>query len=224
MADQNLQDVKKFSPSPSTGWDILTSNKNLLQTGDIIHVQSRGLLSRLIRFFSRADEEIPSWASHSAMVLRVDEQIEIIEALTTTVIRPITAYNGTNAKLLVCRKTGGINELHKQKRIEKAEYYNGLRYGYVRILCHALDRLFDNRYIFRRLLKYENYPICSWLVAYVYDRILNLDFDVPPDAVQPDDILDYCVAKEWNFVWSDSETSIADFCKTYKLPNKDDKA
>jgi hypothetical protein len=220
MADQNSQGGGKFCPKPATGWDILTANKNLLQTGDVIHVQSRGLLSKLIRFFSRSDEEGPSWASHSAMVLRVDEQIEIIEALTTTVIRPITAYKDTNAKLLVCRKPAGIDEPHKQQMIEKAEYYNGMRYGYVRIVCHALDRFFDNRYIFRRLLKYENYPICSWLVAYVYDRILKYQFGVPPDAAQPDDILDYCVAKDWDFIWSDSDTSVADFCKTYDLPAK----
>ena len=212
----------KFCPKPTTGWDELAANKNFLQTGDIIHVLSRGLLSKLIRFFSRADEEGPSWASHSAMVLRVGEEIEIIEALTKTVIRPITAYKGTKAKLLVCRKPGGLDTQNKQKMIEKAKYYKGKPYGYLKIVCHALDRFFDNRYVFRRLIKVDNYPICSWLVAYVYDRVISYQFGVPPNAAQPDDILDHCVDCDWEFVWADSSQSVADFCRTYMLPNKND--
>ena len=84
----------KYCPKPKTGWDELARDKAILQTGDVIHVQSRGLLSNLVRFFSKADKEEPSWSSHSAMVLRVGEEVEIIEALWRTVIRPITAYEG----------------------------------------------------------------------------------------------------------------------------------
>jgi hypothetical protein len=120
----------KYCPKPKTGWDELARDKAILQTGDVIHFQSRGLLSKLVRFFSRADEEEQSWASHSAMVLRVDEEIEIIEALWRTVIRPITAYGGKKSKLLVCRKPGGIEEEQKQQMVKKAEYYEGKIYGF----------------------------------------------------------------------------------------------
>jgi hypothetical protein len=210
--------IDKFCPKPNIGWDELAANKNILQTGDVIHVQSRGLLSKLIRFFSRADKEKPSWASHSAIVLRVGEEIEIIEALYKTVIRPITAYKGTKAKLLVCRKPGGIDEQNKQKMIEKAVYYEGKPYGYLEIAFHVLDRLLNNRYVFRRLIKDNDYPICSWLVAYVYYKVIDYQFGVPPNAAQPDDILDHCVDCDWEFVWADSSRSVADFCGTYMLP------
>jgi hypothetical protein len=214
----------KSCPKLKTGWDELARGNTILQTGDVIHVQNRGLLSKLVRFFSRADQEEPSWASHSAMVLRVGEEIEIIEALWRTVIRPITAYEGEKSKLLVCRKPGGIDEQQKQKMIEKAEHYKGTTYGYVRIGLHALDRLLNNRYVFRRLIKNNKYPICSWLVAYVYDRVLRYNFGVEPNATQPDDILDHCLDYDWEFVWADSGQSVADFCRTYKLPDEDNVA
>jgi len=214
----------KSCPEPKTGWDELAADKAILQTGDVIHVQNRGLLSKLVRFFSRADEEEPSWASHSAMVLRAGEEIEIIEALWTTVIRPITAYKGVKSKLLVCRKPGGIDEEQKQKMIEKAEYYKGQTYGYLKIVFHVLDRFLNNRYVFRRLIENNEYPICSWLVAYVYDRILGYQFGTEPNAAQPDDLLDHCLDYDWEFIWADSGKSAADFCRTYELSDKNEVA
>ena len=212
----------KSCPRPKVGWDELAKDKSILQTGDVIHVQSRGILSKMVRFFSRARKEEPSWASHSAMVLRVGEEIEIIEALWRTLIRPITAYKGKKSKLLVCRKPGGIEEERKQKMIEKAEYYEGKPYGFWEIAFHVLDRLLNNSYVFRRLIKHNDYPICSWLVAYVYDRVLGYHFGAPPNAAQPDDLLDHCIDYDWEFIWADSSQSVADFCRTYKLPDEDD--
>jgi hypothetical protein len=214
----------KLCPKPKIGWDELAADITILQTGDIIHVQNRGILSKLILFFSRAWKEEPSWASHTAMVLRVGEEIEIIEALWRTVIRPITVYKDKKAKLLVCRKPGSIEEEQKQKMIEKAEYYKGKIYGFWKIAYHVLDRLLDNRYVFRRLIKDNKYPICSWLVAYVYDRILDYQFGTEPNAAQPDDILDYCLDCDWDFIWSDSDKSVADLCRTYKLSDKNNVA
>lgn len=207
----------KSCPKLKTGWEVLAADKAILQTGDVIHVQNWGILSKLIRFFSRARKEEPSWASHTAMVLRVGDEIEIIEALWRTVIRPITAYEGKKSMLLVCRKPGGIEEEQKQKMIEKAEYYKGKTYGYRKIAYHILDRFLNNRYVFRRLIENNEYPICSWLVAYVYDRILGYQFGTEPKAAQPDDLLDHCLDYDWDFIWADSDKSAADFCRTYKL-------
>jgi hypothetical protein len=214
----------KYCPKPKTGWDKLAGDKVILQTGDVIHVQSSGLLSKLVRFISKSDEEEPSWASHSAMVLRVDEEMEIIEAIWRTVVRPIKVYEGKKAKLLVCRKPGGIEEEQKQEMVKKAEYYKGKIYGFWEITFHVLDRFLNNSYFFRRLIKDNDYPICSWLVAYVYDRVLGYGFGAPPNAAQPDDLLDHCVDSDWEFIWADSRESVADFCRTYKLSDADDSA
>lgn len=216
--------INKTVIKPKIGWDELINNIALLQTGDVIHVQSRGILSKLVRFFSRANKEEKSWASHSAMVLRVSNQIEIIEALAKTVIRPITAYKGKKAKLLICRKPDGIEQGQQQKMIVKAEYYEGKIYGFWEIAFHALDRLLNNSYVFRRLIKDDDYPICSWLVAYVYYKVLGYKFGTEPNAAQPDDILDHCVKSNWDFIWADSEESVEDFKKTYKLSADDDTA
>jgi len=214
----------KSCPKPKTGWDELAREKAILQTGDVIHVQSRGLLANLVLFFSKADKEEPSWSSHSAMVLRVGEEIEIIEALWKTVIRPITAYKGKESKLLVCRKPGGIEEEQKQKMVKKAEYYEGKIYGFWEITFHVLDRCLNNSYVFRRMIKDNDYPICSWLVAYVYDKVLGYHFGAMPNEAQPDDLLDHCVDNDWEFIWADSRKSVADFCRTYKLSDADDSA
>lgn len=206
-----------------TGWDELAEMPGTLKTGDVIHVQSQGLLSRLIRWFSRGWGEKKTWASHSALVLTVAEDIEIIEALTRVTRRPISAYAKKKSKLLVSRIPGGLDSEQKVQVIRKAEDYHGRVYGFIKLLPHALDRLFDNKYVFRRLLWIDDYPICSWLVAYVYDRLLKYQFGTPPNAAQPDDLLDHCVKTHWDFVWSDSEESVAGFCGIYELKrHKDD--
>ena len=45
-------------------------------------------------------------------------------------------------------------------------------------------------YVFRRLTHDDNYPICSWVVAYAYDAA-GRRFGVDPGAADPDDIWDY---------------------------------
>ncbi len=200
-----------------TGWDEMAGMPGILETGDVIHVQSQGLLSRVIRWFSQGREEKKTWASHSALVLTAAEEIEIIEALIRVTRRPIFTYAKKKSKVLVSRIPGGLDTEQKAQVIRKAENYRGRVSGFIKLLPHALDRLFDNRYVFRRLLWIDDYPICSWLVAYVYDRVLKHHFGVPPNAAQPDDILDHCVKTNWDFLWSDSEESVAEFCEMYEL-------
>jgi hypothetical protein len=206
----------KRCPAPRTGW-----LGDFLETGDVIHVQGRGVFAHLIRWFSQEWGEGRTWASHSAMVLRAGDKIEIIEALRKVVIRPISAYAVKKSRLLVCRKPGGLDEEQKEKLIEKAEYYHAKKYGVAKILAHALDRFFNNRYVFRRLARMDDYPICSWLVAYVYERVVGYKFGVEPNAAQPDDLLDDCVQKDWDFLWADSRETVADFCRVYGLESGD---
>jgi hypothetical protein len=202
---------------PMTGWEIISGNPHLLETGDVIHVQSHGLLSFLIRVFSRGPFEPKSWASHSAMVLRVDGGIEIIEATRKVGRRPIDIYKGRNSKLIISRKPGGLDDHFREEIIKKSGYYHGLKYGVGKIILHFLDYIFGSIYLFRRLAINNKYPICSWIVAYVYDRVLGYKFGVEPNAAQPDDISDYCVADGWNFVWANSQASMDNFCEAYQM-------
>ncbi len=54
----------------------------------------------------------------------------------------------------------------------------------------------------------DKYPICSWLVAYVYQRVLGLELGGPPDEVDPDDIMDFCMKERWPIVWADSQATL----------------
>ena len=74
----------------------------------------------------------------------------------------------------------------------KAGGYVGRSYGWLKIVAHGLDRLIGGRYLFRRLAMVDNYPICSWVVAYAFDDI-GKDFGLPPNTADPDHIWDYCV-------------------------------
>jgi len=202
---------------PETGWEVISGNPHFLETGDIIHVQSRGLLSFLIRVFSRGPLEPRSWASHSAMVLRVDGGVEIIEATRKVGKRPFDIYRNKSSRLVISRKPGGLDENPKSEIIKKSEYYHGLKYGVGKIILHFLDYICGSIYLFRRLAIDNKYPICSWIVAYVYDRVLGYRFGVEPNAAQPDDISDHCVEDNWNFIWADSQESIDNFDKAYQL-------
>ena len=76
------------------------------------HVQKarcRGYGKNHARKHPFTEEELP------LLRARVGEEIEIIEALWKTVIRPITAYEGEKAKLLVCRKPEGIDDEQKEE-------------------------------------------------------------------------------------------------------------
>lgn len=198
-----------------TGWGALADSPSVLEVGDVVHVRSRGFFSRMIARFSRARGEELTWATHSALVIGTGG--EIIEALNLVKRRSILAYRGRRSQLLVTRKPGGISVSQKQGVASKALEYQGRSYGYLKIAAHVLDRLFNNRYLFRRLAHMHEYPICSWLVAFVYDRVLCYWFSLPPNAAQPDDLLDHCVRAGWSFVWADSTETWSEFRSVYGI-------
>jgi len=62
----------------------------MVQTGDIIHVQSQTVLARLIRWFStKWGEKNDAWPTHTAMVLDTSSEPVIIEALSKVVVRAL---------------------------------------------------------------------------------------------------------------------------------------
>lgn len=203
------------------GWQVFDGDNDLLQIGDVVSVKNIGWISTMIRKLSRSKDEEFSWASHSALVYGCNSKAQVIEAINPKVaIRPLEAYKGTKAKLVVFRIPQPLSVEQKEKIVAKADEYHGLRYGFLKIAAHALDGFFGGVYLFRRLARMDSYPICSWVVAYIYKRVLDYQFGVKPNAAQPDDILDHCVKADWQCVWSDSKESYRDFAKTYKIPNE----
>lgn len=214
--DTNSADYWHEMPAPRLGWDLLSRKPHSIEVGDIVHVQGASLFSRVIRWVTRSSAEVPSWASHTALVLEVSGMVTVIDTVGIRVIsRPLLDYRFKRSKVLVSRVPGGLSAWQKARLAEKAQEYEGRLYGVFKLLSHALDRLIDNRYFFRRLARMDDYPICSWMVAYTYQRSLGLLFGCPPNAAQPDDILDYCVASRWTRVWADSALTLAECQSVY---------
>ena len=215
-AENERADYWHEMPAPRLGWELLSRQPHTIEVGDIVHVQGGSLYSRAIRWVTRASTEAPSWASHTALVLQVADSVTVIDTVGIRVsARPLRAYRLLPSKLLVSRVPGGLSARQKASLAEKARDYEGRLYGVFKLLSHALDRLLDNRYFFRRLARTDDYPICSWMVAYAYQRSLGLLFGCPPNAAQPDDILDYCVASRWTRVWADSAHTLAECQSVY---------
>lgn len=190
------------------GWAQI--NRAKFEVGDIVFVRGWGWISRIIRRFSRSAGEAPTFASHVGVVLDPERQ-SLIEALRTVVIRRIDSYRG-KANVMVIRIPHGM--LHSERTVmrEQAIKYHKHRYGYLKIVVHALDHLLvRDRYVFRRLARLDDYPICSWLVAYVYARVLNYSFGGSANSVSPDDMLDHCQAQGWQLVWADSYATVRNF-------------
>jgi hypothetical protein len=77
-----------------------------------------------------------------------------------------------------------------EKIIKGAESYVGRKYGVLKLFAHFADWLLLGAYVFRRLAQMDKYPICSWMVAYSFEKG-GVSFGVPPNAATPDDIWDY---------------------------------
>jgi hypothetical protein len=204
-------------PAPRVGWDVLSRHPHIIEVGDIVHVQGGSIFSRAIRWVTRSSAEAPSWASHTALVLEVASKVMVIDTVGIRVrVRHLSANSFSRSKVLVSRVPGGLSAQQKESITAKARNYEGRLYGVFKLLAHALDRLLDNHYFFRRLARMDDYPICSWIVAYTYQRSLGLMFGCPPNAAQPDDILDYCVASRWTRVWADSVSTMSECQSVYR--------
>jgi hypothetical protein len=86
--------------------------------------------------------------------------------------------------------------------------YLGARFGWAKFVTHALDGVAGRVtrrqvFFFRKLNHNDRYPICSWITAFAYDRVLGYQFGVPPECADPDQIHDWVKAhpEEWELVF-----------------------
>lgn len=169
----------------------------LLELGDIVGVRSKGLLSWGIALGSCSIGEKPTRLSHVGLITRGGnwENALITEALTTVVERPLKVYDGV--KMVIYSP---ITTLSKRAiLINQALRYKGRKYGWFKLIPHFLDFCLNGAYVFRRLCLIDRYPICSWLVGHCYSHI-SFTFGKPLNALQPDDIDDFCKAHPSLFV------------------------
>lgn len=173
----------------------------LTKPGDIVLTRGTSILSQLIRLASRGLRgfglEQRTKANHVGLVVRgasTFQQAVIVEALHTVKRHALgVQYGGRQTEVAIYRPIN-LTPMQVNRVVEEAERYVGRRYGYLKIAAHALDTVLLGAYAFRRLARMDRYPICSWLVAYAYERGAGKDFGVPPYTAQPDDISDFCEA------------------------------
>ncbi len=165
----------------------------VLQRADIFFTRGTGILSRLIRFFSRGIGEARTKVNHVGVVVEAGpiEKAVVIEALSRVKRHRLAdQYGGTSHEVAVYRP---LNASQDDVRVivAAAENYEGLEYGYFKIVLHVLDWVLLGAYLFRRLAG-DRYPICSWLVAHSYKKA-GLFLGVEAGEAQPDDIWDFAL-------------------------------
>jgi hypothetical protein len=173
----------------------------LLEPGDIFLTRGRGLVSRAIRFFTRRIGESRTKVNHVGLVVEGGRfaSAVIVEARREVERhRLVEAYGGADDEVALYRPLG-LSAEQRARVVAAAESYVGRRYGYGKIVLHALDWALQGAYVFRRLGRMDDYPICSWLVAHAYAEA-GVSFGVAAGAATPDDIWDHVTRHPGAFV------------------------
>lgn len=164
----------------------------MLQPGDIFLTRGNSFISRAIRFFSRSGGESRTKVNHTGLVLEeggIDSAV-LVEALTKVKTRRSSVYTRSKKTSVWFFRPIELPLEQQDEIVLEAKKYIGRKYGYFKIVAHFLDWLIGGRYFFRRFAAMDRYPICSWVVAYSYQKA-GLSFGVEPGQAQPDDIWDY---------------------------------
>lgn len=172
-----------------------------LLPGDIFLTRGDGFVSRAIRFFTRRFGESRTKVNHVGIVVAGGslEQAVVVEALRKVERhRLVEKYGGAKDQIAVFRPAR-LAPADLARVVAAAESYVGRSYGYGKIVLHALDWALQGAYVFRRLGRMDDYPICSWLVAHSYAKV-GVHFGVEPGAATPDDVWDHVTSRPGEFI------------------------
>jgi uncharacterized protein YycO len=160
--------------------------------GDVVLFASNSILSKGLKFFqTKPNDHTVTWTNHVGIAVN---ELQLVEARKEVELNNLE-QRAKEEPMMIAR----ISSLNNRERELLAKYalkQIGKPYGYTKILGHLLDYYVSkftgkDAYAFRKLLKSNRYPICSWVVAWAYSEVLGLEFnDVPPAYCQPDDIAD----------------------------------
>lgn len=158
----------------------------------------------MIRFFTRTSGEPESEVSHTGIVVEGGplEKAWIVESRGPTRRRKLfRRYRKRKYDVAIFRPLQ-LTPVNRAIIVEGALHYVGKKYSYFKILLHLLDWMLQGAYVFRRLGKMDDYPICSWLVAHAFAKA-GEKFGVEPDAANPDDIWDFINAhpEKYRMLW-----------------------
>lgn len=165
-----------------------------LQPGDIFLTKGNSFISRVIRILTRDKGESRTEANHVGIVTESGtiSTATIVEALTKVKRRKMEVYRKSKSTAIAIFRPINLSQEELDTIVFKANSYVGADYGYGKLITHFIDWLLGGVYFARRFTNSDNYPICSWLVAYAYMTV-DKDFGVEPGAASPDDIWDFCI-------------------------------
>lgn len=164
-----------------------------LLPGDIVFERSEGWLGRAIRWFSRRPGEPETWANHVGLILITGWMIEALWSVVVSKFIPGPTFE-------VWRKRD-LSSIQRTAITDWALLYKDRRYGFLKIAAHALDAFITKlrakeTYLIRRLCRMDQYPICSWLVAWAYLKGAGIEFGIKAQFAGPDDIHDFVKQKD----------------------------
>lgn len=134
----------------------------VLKRGDIVFVQGKGIISKIIRLFDRGTY------SHCAVAVSDSRVIEA-DVDTKVAIRPFNKDKYNEVEVIDL----GLSLKQRREVYETAMSMIGTRYDYFQLLWYVLRRIFKLKG--KNRLNNPKYVICSELVFLVLDRIGALD-------------------------------------------------
>lgn len=168
-----------------------------LLPADIFLTRGTGLVSRLIRLFTRHVGESRTKVNHVGIVVEggpIGEAV-VVEALSRVRRHALWDRYGRSSRTeIAIFRPIDLRPADRRRIVRKAESYVGRKYGYLMILAHLCDWLLQGAYVFRRLAGSDNYPICSWVVSHAFAET-GRTFGVAPGEASPDDIWDFVTGR-----------------------------
>ncbi len=173
----------------------------VLEPCDVFLTQGTSFVSKAIRFFTRKVGEKRTQVNHVGVIVApgtVHTAIAV-EALVRVRMHALRRYASKKTTGVAVFRPTNLTEDEKAKIVAKAKSYEGKRYGWTKIVTHAMDWALQGAYVFRRLTHRDDYPICSWLVAYAFKEA-DKHFGVDAGAANPDDIWDFVTTNPDKYV------------------------
>lgn len=181
--------------------DFVSDEELYLEPCDIFLTRGTSFVSGAIRFFTRSFGEKRTEVNHVGIIVDggTVHSAVAVEALVKVRMHALRRYATKPTTGVAVFRPINLTDAEKALIVEKAKSYEGRAYGWTKIVTHAMDWSLRGAYVFRRLTSSDDYPICSWLVAYAF-AAAGKDFGVEAGAANPDDIWDFATSNADKYV------------------------
>jgi hypothetical protein len=182
-----------------------------VRAGDVFFSRGTSVLGRLIRWVERDPGEEPTWANHVGVVVKAgwlvpdggaEPLAQTVEALWRVEhTRWWLRHRHEKCYKVQVWRHVGLSGPEARRVSDYALKHAGDTYGWWKLGFHLADRLlFEGDKKLSRLLRVDDRPICSYLVAPEFE-VVGVDFGIPAVATDPDEMLDHRERREqWRLV------------------------